>query len=72
MSDETRERFGLLAAQCGQRLPLQVCRSRAGFYVGIKDADGAPCSRESVEYWPKRDQAASALKAGKFTQKQEP
>ena len=33
-----------------KRLPLQVCESRAGFYIGTLNQDGTPCSRESVEY----------------------
>lgn len=67
-----QERFGLLALTIGQRLPLQVCQSRAGFYVGTLDAEGLPCSRESVEYWPQRAHADKALRTGTFTQRVEP
>ena len=68
----TLERFGLLALAIGQRLPVQVCRSRNGYYLGTLDADGLPCSRESAEYWPKREQADQALTTGRFTQRVEP
>lgn len=71
-SATTQERFGQLAAQCGQRLPLQVCESRAGFYLGTLDADGLPFSRESIEYWPQRAVADQALATGRFTQKRAP
>lgn len=64
--------FGLLALSIGQRLPLQVCRSAAGFYVGTLDRDGLPVSRESVEYWRKPAAAAQALRAGTWTQRPEP
>ncbi|MCC6716308.1 MAG: hypothetical protein IT555_00325 [Acetobacteraceae bacterium] len=72
MTETTQQQFGKLAAQCGQRLPLQVCQSRAGFYVGTLDADGLPYSRESVEYWPRRAPADKALSTGTFTQRAEP
>lgn len=42
-------------------LPLQVLNSQAGFYLGTVDADGFPCSRESVEYWTTAAEAEAAL-----------
>lgn len=73
MSETTQGQFGKLAAEwCGKRLPLQVCERRAGSYIGTLNQDGTPCSRESVEYWPKRGYADKALTTGWFTQKQEP
>jgi hypothetical protein len=72
MSEGTQEQFGKVAAQYGQRLPLQVCRSRAGFYVGTKDAQGRYFSRESVESWPKREWAEKAIWNEWFTQKPTP
>lgn len=72
MTETTQQQFGKLAAECGQRLPLQVCQSRAGFYVGTLDAEGLPYSRESAEYWPRRQQADQALTTGRFTQRTEP
>jgi hypothetical protein len=64
--------FGLLALSIGQRLPLQVCRSAAGFYVGTLDAEGLPVSRESVEYWRRSEAAADAFRQGHWTQRREP
>ena len=72
MTETTQQQFGKLAAQCGQRLPLQVYQSRASFYVGTLDAEGQPYSRESAEYWPQRAQADKALSTGTFTQRVEP
>ena len=44
---------GVLAKQyLDVSLPLQVLQSNAGFYLGTADDDG-PCSRESVEFWPR-------------------
>lgn len=60
---------GMLAAAAGKAFPLQVCKSAAGFYIGTYDDDGAPFTRESCEYWRKREQAESALAKGQWTQK---
>jgi hypothetical protein len=49
MSEEQTEQFGHLAWECcGERLPLQVLKSQAGYYLGTKD-DKGPFSRESQE-----------------------
>lgn len=64
-----QQQFGRLAAQCGQRLPLQVCRSAAGHCIGTLSAEGEPFTRESREYWSQRARAERALTAGRFTQK---
>lgn len=62
--------FGVLAQQeLGVKLPLQILKSAAGFYLGTADDDG-PCSRESEEYWSDRGAAEAALRAGVFTQRQ--
>ncbi len=76
MSDVTTSaeptRTGQLAWEyCKVRLPLQVLKSAAGFYIGTYDDEG-PCSRESVEYFRTRDAADAALKANTFTQRDEP
>ncbi len=64
--------LGLLAkAFCGKALPLQVLQSAAGYYIGTADEDG-PCSRESVQYWPKPEKAEHALSSGLWTQRTEP
>jgi len=69
---QPEEPIGLLALHwTGKRLSLEVCSSGAGFYLGTYDEDG-PCSRESVEYWPKRTQAVDALASGSWTQRLDP
>ena len=60
--------YGYLAQQAGSKLRIQVLKSHAGFYIGTCDDDG-PFTRESLEYWPSRDQAIAALEAGDWTQK---
>lgn len=60
---------GMLAAAAGKAFPLEVCKSNAGFYIGTLDEEGAPYTRESVEYWRKREQAEAALTSGLWTQK---
>lgn len=63
---------GFLALKyCGKNLPLQVLQSTRGFYIGTTD-EGLPCSRESVQYWSKREDAASALESGMWTQMMAP
>lgn len=64
-----QQQFGMLALIYGHRLPLQVCQSRAGFYLGTVTEEGLPNSRESAEYWPQRPQAEAALTQGRFTQR---
>lgn len=69
---QPKEPIGLLALHwTGKRLSLEIYSSHAGFYLGTYDEDG-PCSRESVEYWPKRSQAADALASGSWTQRVDP
>ena len=64
--------FGQLAlAATWAKLPLQVCSSRAGFYLGTYDDEG-PCSRESVQYWPTKALAEQALATGMWTQRLAP
>lgn len=64
-------KFGLLAKQSGKQLPLEVCYSACGWYIGTTLED-MPYSRESIEYWPKRELATNALETGTWTQKQNP
>ena len=67
-----RSRVGLLALEnCGLRLPLQICQSAAGFYIGTMDGF-EPCSRESMEYFKTRQLAADALDSGEWTQRDHP
>lgn len=66
--------YGHLALTFSKKqLPLQVQQSAAGFYLGTRDPeDGSPFSRESVEYWPSRTLANTALSTGNWTQKEYP
>lgn len=60
---------GQLAQASGQSLQVQVLQSAAGFYLGTT-VDGLPYTRESVEYWPAREDANVALENGDWTQRQ--
>jgi hypothetical protein len=64
--------FGALALASGKVLPLQVCKSAAGFYLGTQEEDGSPYSRESKEYWPNRPEAEDAIMKGEWTQRPHP
>ena len=65
-------RFGKLAMALGRPLPLTICTSASGHYIGTLDDDGAPYSRESLEYWPTHQEAMSAFKTGHWTQRDHP
>lgn len=60
---------GMLAAAAGKAFPLEVCKSAAGFYIGTLNEEGEPFTRESREYWPKRELAETAFSKGLWTQK---
>lgn len=65
-------KIGKLALEyCNKRLPLQVLRSAAGYYIGTASEDG-PCSRESAEYFRKEGDASDALANGNWTQRENP
>ena len=64
--------IGLLAQQSGGVFEVCVCYSARGFYIGTRDEDGLPYSRESVEYWPQRETAEACLANGRWTQKPTP
>lgn len=64
-------RIGWLAAQAGQRLPLLVCRSRTGHYIGTIH-NGLPFARESIENWPTPALASQALQSQRWTQRRAP
>ena len=59
--------YGELARTCGKKLPLQVLKSNAGFYIGTQTESG-PFTRESMEYFRKHSDAESALATGDWTQ----
>jgi hypothetical protein len=68
------KKCGMLAFQCdGKKLPLQVLKSAAGFYIGTTEAEGdlkgAPNTRESERYWQKAHEAHAALDSGDWVQK---
>lgn len=52
-----------------EKLPLRVCRSAAGYYLGTLDENGFPVSRESHEYFPDEASASAALASGSWTQR---
>lgn len=60
-------RYGKLARAEGKLLPLEVCYSAAGFYLGTY-CNEQPFSRES-EYFLSRDTATRALQSGEWTQR---
>jgi len=66
--------FGQIAfTVLGLKLPLQVCKSAAGFYIGTLgsntlDISAVPISRESCEYYRTFDAAKDALEKGSWTQ----
>lgn len=63
---------GMLARYfCKADIPLQVCKSHAGFYIGTKDENGMPFTRESLQYWETHAVAQDALDTGMWTQKRE-
>lgn len=62
--------FGELAYACGgNKYKLRVCHSAAGYYIGTVDEDHLPNTRESVEYWRRRETAVEALKTGDWLQR---
>lgn len=61
--------FGELAGLCGRKLLLTLVKTDSGFCIGTIDADGNPCTRESVEYWPSWHKAQDAFLARKWTQR---
>lgn len=56
---------------CKVSLPLMVCKSAAGFYIGTMQ-NGEPMSRESVEYYATREKAEYALANDTWTQRPNP
>ena len=62
---------GKLASKIGLHLPLQILQSAAGYYLGTADEEG-PVSRESLEYWPRKELAQTALTAVLWTSRNEP
>lgn len=67
----TSKRAVLASEYANKRLPLQVLRSNAGYYLGAADEEG-PVSRESLEYWPTEELATKAMASGDWTQRDQP
>ena len=66
------ESIGFLAlTYVGKRLPLQVCHSAAGYFIGTTDENG-PVSRESFEYFRSYQDADQALATGCWQQRLDP
>ncbi|MFS1428307.1 hypothetical protein LMH73_014440 [Vibrio splendidus] len=63
--------YGFLASECGVNLKNQVLHSAAGYYIGTLE-DGMPYSRESLEYFPSQEEAETALKTNRWTQRIQP
>jgi hypothetical protein len=64
------EKIGYLASEFGRYfIPIEVCKSAAGYYIGTLTDDGCPFTRESEEYWPTWTEANNAMKSGAFTQR---
>lgn len=55
----------------GEELPIAVCHSPAGYYLGCVDDEG-PVARDSMEYWPTEEEAQEALEAHSWTQRLNP
>jgi len=50
---------------CGEPMPVEVCHSAAGFYIGTFCATCGPYSRESG-YYPTREKAQDVLERGNY------
>lgn len=61
--------MGILAAESGFHLPLQVLKSGRGYYIGTANNEG-PVSRESEEYFSLHNDAVRALSQGAWTQRE--
>lgn len=55
------------------RIPLEICRSNAGYYIGRMDTeDGTPYARDSEEYFRTFEAAEAAINEGLFTLRRHP
>lgn len=61
--------LGSLARAAGYRLPLEPLQANGRWYLGTACPDDGPVSRESVEYFPSRKAAETALLSGEWTQR---
>jgi len=71
-SGEATRACGVLAKRLSNlELPLDVCYCARGFYIGTY-CDAQPYTRESDEYWPRRELAAHAMRNHDWTQRVAP
>lgn len=52
---------------CDSPLPIQVCMSQAGYYLGRFCPECGPYSRNSG-YYPSRESAQKALECGQYVE----
>ena len=87
-SGEVREKSVPNSFQCeaflGFVTPLQVCKSGAGYYLGVVTTEemcdgrldnalpGEPLCRDSQEYWGTKQEAIDALASGNWIQRPTP
>ena len=64
--------IGKLAKESGFILPVKVCKSAAGYYLGTSSRNGDPISRESYGYWDIKEEAESALATNNWVQRFHP
>ncbi|EGT5729746.1 hypothetical protein AGJ33_20135 [Cronobacter dublinensis subsp. dublinensis] len=67
--------YGKLAAEFGFEVPVTVCKSGGGYYIGTFLSDpsadfSGPLSRESEEYYDTETEAQNALNDNTWTQRQ--
>lgn len=60
---------GILAAESGFHLSLQILKSGRGYYIDTANNEG-PVSRESEEYFSLQNNAVQALTLGTWTQRE--
>jgi hypothetical protein len=69
MTTHTNPAYGKLASFYAHlKLPLHVLQSANGYYIGTS-VNTEPVSRESVEYFPSRTNAETAMRNGTWTQR---
>jgi hypothetical protein len=63
-------KYGALAFKYSkQKVSLEILQGHDGFYIGTKNGEGKPLSRESVETWRKKQTADMALTTSTWTQR---
>ena len=66
---DSRRACGALAKRLSNlELPLDVCHSASGYYIGTY-CDAQPYTRESEQFWARRELAVHAMKTGDWTQR---